>query len=163
MPASARRAYQQLFRDLYKLSKGKLSLIVMSTAAGGFVLGSGETVDVGKLSWTCLGTLACSAAANTCNQIYEIQSDALMKRTALRPMPAGRLSVPAALAFAAVTGVGGAMILQSQVCHILYSWLTMYLSDLLVWAPHCSQLMQAQCCGQALAPMIIRAVFNKLI
>eukprot|EP00892_Ulva_mutabilis_P004710 jgi/Ulvmu1/2610/UM014_0061.1 len=113
-PASRRREYQQVLRDLYKLSKGKLSIIVMSTAAGGFVLGSGDSVDVATMCWTCVGTLACSAAANTCNQVYEISSDALMKRTALRPMPTGRLSVPAALAFAALTGVGGAVILQSQ-------------------------------------------------
>lgn len=113
-PRQARKSYQ-LLRDLYKLSKGKLSIIVMTTAAGGFVLGSGDTVDFVKLSWTCVGTLACSAAANTCNQVYEIHSDSLMKRTALRPMPTGRMSVPAALAFAAATGLGGAFILQSQV------------------------------------------------
>ena len=101
--------------DFNKLAKGKLSLIVMTTSAAGFVLGSGETVDWAKFGWTCVGTWACSAAANTCNQIYEIRNDSFMTRTMLRPLPAGRLSPVTALGFAVVTGLGGAFILQTQV------------------------------------------------
>jgi hypothetical protein len=104
------RSWKGLLGDI-----NKLSMIVMTTSAAGFVLGSGEAIDWAKLAWTCVGTWSCSAAANTCNQIYEIHNDSLMRRTMLRPLPAGRLSVVAALGFAAVTGLAGAFILQTKV------------------------------------------------
>lgn len=81
----------------------------MSTAAAGYVLGSDDTIQWAGLGWTCLGTLMASAAANTCNQLYEIRTDALMKRTAGRPLPSGRVSVPHAAAFAAFMAAGGVL------------------------------------------------------
>jgi heme o synthase len=102
-------------RDLYKLSKGKLSLIVVSTGAAGFVAGSGEAIEWGRLACTCVGTFACSAAANTLNQVYEIHNDGRMRRTMLRPLPAGRMTVVQALCFAAVTSIGGGALLAYQV------------------------------------------------
>ena len=113
--AAKARSWKVLMGDFNKLAKGKLSLIVMTTSAAGFVLGSGQSVDWAKFGWTCVGTWACSAAANTCNQIYEIRNDSFMTRTMLRPLPAGRLSPVTALGFAVVTGLGGAFILQTQV------------------------------------------------
>ena len=106
------------FRDLYKLAKGKLSLIVVATGAAGFVAGSGDSVDLLRLAYTCIGTFGCSAAANALNQVYEIRNDGLMRRTMLRPLPAGRLSAAQALVFAAVTGVGGGALLATQVCAV---------------------------------------------
>jgi heme O synthase-like polyprenyltransferase len=101
--------------DLFKLAKGKLSLIVVTTAAAGFAAASGDDLDYWKLANTCLGTFGCSAAANAVNQIYEIRNDGMMRRTMLRPLPAGRLSIGQALLFAAVTGVGGTALLATQV------------------------------------------------
>lgn len=120
------RSWKVMMGDFNKLAKGKLSLIVMTTSAAGFVLGSGESVDWAKFGWTCVGTWACSAAANTCNQIYEIRTDSFMKRTMLRPLPAGRLSSVTALGFAAVTGLGGAFILQTQVCSKHASYISVH-------------------------------------
>lgn len=102
-------------RDLYKLSKGKLSAIVVATGAAGFAAGSSETIDYMRLGYTCVGTFACSAAANALNQVYEIKNDGLMRRTMLRPLPAGRMSAAQALVFAAVTGIGGGALLATQV------------------------------------------------
>lgn len=103
--------------QLYKqLSKAKLSLLVVSTAAAGFVAGSGETVEWSKLCWTSIGTMAAASSANALNQIYEVKNDSLMKRTARRPLPTGKLSVSHALAFAGLMGVGGIALLASMVC-----------------------------------------------
>ena len=102
-------------RDLYKLSKGKLSIIVVATCAAGFVAGSGDVVDFSKLAATCVGTFGCSAAANALNQVYEVRNDGRMRRTMLRPLPAGRLSVAQALMFAAAAGIGGGTLLAQQV------------------------------------------------
>lgn len=102
--------------QLYKqLSKAKLSALVVSTTAAGFVAGSGETIDWTKLWWTYVGTTAAASSANALNQIYEVANDSLMKRTARRPLPTGKMSMAHAIAFAAITGIGGVGILASQV------------------------------------------------
>lgn len=102
--------------QLYKqLSKAKLSALVVSTTAAGFVAGSGDTVDWKKLWWTYVGTTAAASSANALNQIYEVTNDSLMKRTQRRPLPAGKMSMAHALAFAGVTGLGGVGVLYSQV------------------------------------------------
>jgi heme O synthase-like polyprenyltransferase len=108
-------AVKSWMRDLSKLAKGKLSLIVTITAGAGFAAGSGETVDYGKMACTAVGTLACAAAANALNQVYEVKNDGLMQRTMLRPLPAGRLTTRHALTFAALTGFAGTVLLGTQV------------------------------------------------
>jgi len=59
-----------------------------------------------------VGTFLASACANTLNQVYERFSDAKMIRTRIRPLPAGRLTVPHALFFAATTFVASMQILN---------------------------------------------------
>ena len=137
--------------QLYKqLSKAKLSLLVVSTAAAGFVAGSGETVDWTKLWWTSVGTMASASSANALNQIYEVSNDSLMKRTARRPLPTGKLSVAHALAFAGITAAGGIGILASQVRTCTYN-LSQYLAHpkclslLLTWH-HQIYYSQIPCC-----------------
>ena len=121
--------------QLYKqLSKAKLSALVVSTTAAGFVAGSGESIDWKKLWWTYVGTTAAASSANALNQIYEVANDSLMKRTQRRPLPAGRMSMAHAVAFAAVTGFGGIGILASQV--------------------HLSAIRHAHCCSTCMVPML---------
>jgi heme O synthase-like polyprenyltransferase len=60
---------RELLGDYKQLSKLRLSLLVVSTAAGGYVLGSPETVDWAGLGWVSLGTLGAAASANTLNQV----------------------------------------------------------------------------------------------
>jgi len=52
-----------------------------------------------------------TGSANSINQVVEKDSDALMKRTAKRPVAAGRMSVTEGWAFAIITGVAGVLIL----------------------------------------------------
>ncbi len=59
-----------LLRDYKQLSKFKLSALVVATAGAGFVAGSGQRIDWGKLGWTALGTMGCAASANTLNQVW---------------------------------------------------------------------------------------------
>lgn len=102
--------------QVYKqLSKARLSMLVVSTAAAGYVLGSGETVDWPGLGWCSLGTFAASAAANALNQAYEVANDSRMKRTRNRPLPLGRVTRVHAVGFAAVMGTAGVTLLYHQV------------------------------------------------
>jgi protoheme IX farnesyltransferase len=99
------RAYSQL-------SKNKLSIFVTGTAALGF-LTAGPPVSVPALLGVTLGTYLCSAAAGTCNQIYEIRNDSVMNRTRARPLPTGLLSPAHATAFAATTAIAGVSLLAT--------------------------------------------------
>lgn len=105
---------------IYKqLSKAKLSGLVVSTAAAGFVAGSGTEICWNTLGWTALGTMGAASAANTLNQVREVHQDSLMKRTCRRPLPLRRISRLHALGFAAVMGTAGVALLALKT-----NWLT---------------------------------------
>jgi heme O synthase-like polyprenyltransferase len=106
----------RLMANNYKqLSKMRLSMLVVSTAAAGYAAGSRERIDWGGMGWTCLGTMLASCSANALNQVYEKVNDGMMKRTMNRPLPTGRVSRAHALAFAALAGVGGVWLLAEKV------------------------------------------------
>mmetsp|Transcript_13529 Transcript_13529/g.49223 ORF Transcript_13529/g.49223 Transcript_13529/m.49223 type:complete len:485 (+) Transcript_13529:94-1548(+) len=96
-----------------KLSKGRLSWLVAATAAGGFVMGSGEAVEWRGLACTTFGTYLASAAANTINQVMEVANDSRMKRTRGRPLPQGLVSRQTALLWALFAGVSGVGLLHA--------------------------------------------------
>jgi protoheme IX farnesyltransferase len=58
-----------------------------------------------------LGGMLVTGGANTINQILEHESDSLMNRTRMRPLPDGRMSRSEAWVFAAFTGISGALLL----------------------------------------------------
>jgi protoheme IX farnesyltransferase len=87
------------------------SLLVVTTAGVGFVMGSGEVVDWVGLCWTTIGTMLAAASANAFNQIMEVTTDAQMKRTMRRPLPSGRMGMSHAVAFAVTMGVSGVTLL----------------------------------------------------
>jgi len=57
------------------------------------------------------GGMLVTGGANTINQILERESDKLMERTRLRPMPDGRMSPGEAWVFAGLTGISGALLI----------------------------------------------------
>ncbi|KAG0626221.1 hypothetical protein M758_2G112000 [Ceratodon purpureus] len=101
-------------RCYYEISKARLSLLVVTTAGFGYVMGSGEVVDWVGFAWTSAGTMMAACSANAFNQIMEISNDSRMKRTMRRPLPSGRMSSPHAVAFAVTMGVGGVAMLAYQ-------------------------------------------------
>ncbi len=101
-----------LFSDLKQLTKVGLSLSVVFSSVAGYLL----AVDV--ISFTTIVLLAFGGffmvgASNAFNQIIEIDTDALMKRTKNRPLPTKRMSVSFALTIAIVFTVLGLSILYS--------------------------------------------------
>lgn len=111
---SAMAALRRAWKTYSSLSKARLSALVASTSTAGFVLGSGEEVDVPKLGWTTLGTMGAACAANATNQLMEVTHDARMNRTKARPLPSGRLRGPQAVAFALACGGLGLATLHVQ-------------------------------------------------
>ena len=67
------------------------------------------------LMHTLVGTALVAAGTNAFNQLRERDVDALMHRTAARPLPSGRLTPRAAGAFAGVISVGGVVWLAAFV------------------------------------------------
>ena len=101
-----------------ELSKLKLSTFVVITAGAGFSVAPAPAYDMSTLQlFGCamLGTLLCSGCANTINQIREVEFDALMKRTANRPLPSGLMTKSHAAAFAAACGLSGTGLLYACV------------------------------------------------
>ncbi|KAG7028706.1 Protoheme IX farnesyltransferase, mitochondrial, partial [Cucurbita argyrosperma subsp. argyrosperma] len=101
-------------RCYWELSKARLSMLVVATSGTGFVLGSGNTVDLGGLCWTCAGTMMVAASANSLNQVFEIKNDAKMKRTHRRPLPSGRITIPHAATWATSVGLIGTAMLATK-------------------------------------------------
>ncbi|KAK8577721.1 hypothetical protein V6N13_027987 [Hibiscus sabdariffa] len=55
-------------RCYWELSKARLSMLVVATSGTGYVLGSGNAVDLAGLCCTCAGTMMVAASANSLNQ-----------------------------------------------------------------------------------------------
>jgi len=94
-----------LINDLRELFKVKVVALVLVTGWGGFYLGSiasGITSVQRGLLDTLLGIGLVSAGAGALNEALERRTDARMKRTADRPMAAGRFS----LAHGVLAGLG---------------------------------------------------------
>ncbi len=88
---------RQLVSDYVELTKPKVqSLLLLTTIATMEVAGS---PSAGKIALTCLGGYLSAGGAGAVNHYYDRDIDARMRRTAKRPIPAGRISPRSALVF----------------------------------------------------------------
>ncbi|CAO2643582.1 Protoheme IX farnesyltransferase, mitochondrial [Lemmus lemmus] len=95
---------------LARLSKIKLTALVVSTTSAGFALAPGP------FDWPCflltsLGTGLASCAANSINQFFEVPFDSNMNRTKNRPLVRGQISPLLAVSFATCCAVPGVALL----------------------------------------------------
>jgi len=102
-----------------RLTRIRLSLMVsISAMTGYFLTGSSPT-------WSLLlmfgGVFFLAAGTSVLNQVQECRRDALMKRTAKRPIPAGEISRPVATLISILLIAGGTVML------ILNGWIPMAL------------------------------------
>jgi protoheme IX farnesyltransferase len=93
--------------DLAELVKARLTLLVLLTTAVGFYLGSEPPIEYKALFHVVFGTAAAAAGAAALNQWWERSADALMRRTQMRPIPAGRMRPLQALVLGVVLSVFG--------------------------------------------------------
>jgi len=84
-------------REVVLLAKPRLSALVIFTTTGGLLLAPGH-IPVARAILAVLATAAVVGAANSLNCYFERDTDALMRRTRDRPLPAGRLDPIVALA-----------------------------------------------------------------
>lgn len=104
-------------KDYLQLMKLSLSIMVVFSSVMSFMLTPGikEYTSDSERWWYVLmlfaGGMLVTGSANAINQVTEKDTDAMMKRTAKRPVAAGRMSVTEGWAFALITGVAGVFIL----------------------------------------------------
>ena len=89
------------------LAKPRLNLLVLVTTAAGLYLASPNGVALPVLVHTLLGTALVAGGAAALNQVWERDTDALMRRTRTRPMASGRLRVSEGLLFGAALSAAG--------------------------------------------------------
>jgi protoheme IX farnesyltransferase len=94
-----------------ELSKSGIVLLVVVSACAGFLLAAPLGRDFPWLQGVTVlgGVMLLSGGASALNQVQERRRDALMARTAGRPIPSGRLSLTQGSLFAALALVAGAL------------------------------------------------------
>ena len=105
------------WRDLLALTKPRVMSLVVFTGLCGLLAAPGPVHPV--LGFTAVLCIALGAgAAGALNQWYEADLDAKMKRTANRPLPAGRMSRQTALHFGVGLGVFSVILMDLAANHL---------------------------------------------
>jgi protoheme IX farnesyltransferase len=97
--------------DYVELTKPRITTLVMLTTAAGFFLGSQGAFHLVAFVNTMIGVALLCSGVSTLNEWMERDLDALMRRTMMRPLPAGRLAPRSALLFGIALSVGGELYL----------------------------------------------------
>ncbi len=95
LPAARTRA-----SDFLTLAKPRVNLLVVASTMAGYYMGAGPDSQLGTLASVVIGTGLVAGGAAALNQVAERETDGLMRRTRLRPLPDGRLQPTEALFFA---------------------------------------------------------------
>jgi protoheme IX farnesyltransferase len=101
------------FSDFSKLIKFRLTFLVVFSASISFLIGSKVNGIIEWKSWGLLiaGGFLVTGAANCFNEMIEKDLDKLMKRTADRPLPSGRMMTGQALVLGLLMGIAGTIML----------------------------------------------------
>ena len=104
--------------DYWTLTKPEVNFLIAMATVVAFWLGSPKSL--GHFRWllllhTLLGTVIVASGAGTLNQLIERNFDAQMRRTARRPIAAGRMEPMEALVFGTLLSLGGVLYLALAV------------------------------------------------
>ena len=110
-----RMTLRSKLRDYYALTKPEVNLLILMTTSAGYYLATRGPLRIAGLLNTLLGTLLVASGTATLNQWMERVWDGLMRRTASRPLPAGRVSAREAFYFGTLLSVAGGLYLALAV------------------------------------------------
>src|SRR5204862_4355097 len=107
-------------KDYFQLIKPSLSIMVVFSSLISYLL----TPKIVEYDWKMIvlffiAGLLVTGSANAINQVVEKDTDAVMKRTAKRPIAAGRMTVTEGWTFAIITGILGIFMLGNY-----FNWLS---------------------------------------
>jgi protoheme IX farnesyltransferase len=100
----------QWWCDYLELTKPRITLFCLLMTLGGAAMAP-EQIVLRTLLFALFGTALSVGSANALNMYIERNTDKLMKRTASRPLPSGRMNEMGALIFAIALGLGSAVVL----------------------------------------------------
>lgn len=125
--------------DCWILTKPEVNFLILLTTFTGFYLGrvhQSPAFPFWLLLRTLVGTLLVASGTGTLNQYIERGFDAQMRRTARRPLAAGRIKASVGLTFGIALAAAGSLLLALTV-NILASVLAIFTlsSYLLIYTP----------------------------
>jgi heme o synthase len=111
--ARPRTSVRTVVADYFELTKPKVqTLLLLTTITTMYVAGS---PSLGLVALTCLGGALSAGGAGAINHWFDRDIDALMERTANRPVPSGRVAPAAALTYGIVLGIASFVLLSLTV------------------------------------------------
>src|SRR3954469_12999801 len=123
----ARSSVLTLARDYAELVKLRVTTLIIMTAWCGYYFGALRS-GISSFSWSLFHTLMgiglVSGGAAALNEVMEWDTDGRMRRTAQRPIPAGRLGFVHAMLVGVLMTVGGAVYLGLAL-NPLTAWLAL--------------------------------------
>jgi len=122
--------------DFFALTKPRIVLLVVLTAAVGFYVAAPAGTAAALFLHTLVGTALVAAGTGALNQVAEAELDGRMRRTEGRPIPAGRLDRAVGAVYAGGLGLAGTVYLALLVNPLtaLLAALTL-LSYILLYTP----------------------------
>ncbi len=110
--------------DYYELSKPRIIALLLITTAASMVMAARGVPPLGLLFWTLLAGALAAASAGAFNCVWDADIDRVMKRTAARPIPQGRISRRNATIYAVLAG-GISFALFYLLVNPLAAWLSL--------------------------------------
>jgi len=114
LPIAEPRRSTGFVGDYVALTKPRLNFLVVATSAAGYYLGAARAIDAAAMGQAVAGTALVASGAAVLNQLYERETDALMRRTRLRPLPAGRVAPADARLFGLALSAAGLALLAAR-------------------------------------------------
>ncbi len=108
---SASFALASKVKDYFQLIKFTLSFMVVFSCVVCYLLAPNIRFDLVSVLLLFTAGMLITGSANAINQAVEKDTDALMKRTASRPVASGRMTQNEAYIFAMITGLSGVLIM----------------------------------------------------
>src|SRR6185295_18163711 len=100
-----------LAADYFALTKPRLNFLVVATSAAGYYLGATHGTEPLPMAMAVAGTALVAGGAAVLNQVYERDTDALMRRTRRRPLPDRRVTATEAAIYGTVLTLAGLVVL----------------------------------------------------
>jgi protoheme IX farnesyltransferase len=123
------QAFAALLRNYAELTKARITILIVLTAWCGYFFGAHR---MGVSSWSLglfhalLGIALVASGTAALNEVLESSVDARMRRTALRPLPSGRMTTAHAAAVGLALTLGGSAYLA--ICANLLTGLSVFLT-----------------------------------
>ena len=102
---------ESLMEAYYELTKPSITFMILISTALGYYMGGNGIANYIHFFFTILGSCLISSGSGALNHFAEADSDKIMRRTNLRPIPAGLISNENAMVFGIALILSGSAIL----------------------------------------------------